>query len=96
VFEVLQKHGVEVPGKVALLGYDDFQMAAFVRPSISVIQQPIEQMGRVAAEMLFERLKRGGAGGASGWFDGQQVKLATKLVRRASCGCEPENESIHS
>jgi LacI family transcriptional regulator len=35
-----------VPQSIALLGFDDFELASTVRPSISVIQQPVEEMGR--------------------------------------------------
>jgi len=44
VFEVLQEQKMAVPKKIALLGYDDFELAETVRPSVSVIQQPIEDL----------------------------------------------------
>jgi LacI family transcriptional regulator len=93
VFEVLQKLGVEIPGKVALLGYDDFQLAEVVRPSISVIRQPIEEMGRVAAQLLFKRFLGGGPWDGGGSSNREQVQLTTKLVLRASCGCGPAAKS---
>ena len=87
IFEVLQKQQVLIPKKVALLGYDDFQLAETVRPSISVIQQPIEELGRVAAESLFARLL--GSKDGSGMHPDEFV-LKTKLIRRGSCGCHPD------
>jgi LacI family transcriptional regulator len=89
-FEVLQKHNIEIPRTVALLGYDDFQLAETVRPSISVIQQPIDEIGRVAAELLFRRLL-GSAGFAAQDESSlpRPVLLTTSLIRRASCGCSP-------
>lgn len=87
VFETLQKHGVNVPETVALLGYDDFQMAEALRPSISVIRQPIEEIGHAAAELLFERLLNQGAPKGSGSLQRRQVVLTTRLVLRNSCGC---------
>jgi LacI family transcriptional regulator len=93
VFEVLQKLGVEIPGRVALLGYDDFQLAEVVRPSISVIRQPIEEMGRVAAQLLFKRFLGGGPWDGGGSSNREQVQLTTKLVLRASCGCGPAAKS---
>ena len=87
IFEVLQKHKVAVPKKVALLGYDDFQLAETVRPSISVIEQPIQELGRIAAECLFERLL--GAKSDSAMCPKETV-LKTRLVRRSSCGCHPD------
>jgi LacI family transcriptional regulator len=88
-FEVLQKHNVAIPRSVALLGYDDFQLAETVRPSISVIRQPIDEIGRVAAELLFERLFAPSNGGLGGSARTRQVQLKTQLILRASCGCLP-------
>lgn len=91
-FEALQKLNVSVPKTIALLGFDDFELAATVRPSVSVVQQPVEEIGRVAAELLFEQLlgkrtprlpvkpKRP-----------RQVILETRLIRRSSCGCTPNS-----
>lgn len=85
-FEALQKLNVAVPKTVALLGFDDFELAATVRPSVSVVQQPVEEIGRVAAELLFEQLlgKR-----TSKPKRPRQVILETRLIQRSSCGCSP-------
>ena len=86
-FEVLQKLGIAIPKQVALLGFDDFELAATLRPTISVIQQPVEEIGRAAAELLFELLPGGRKGTAVGRT--RRVTLETHLIRRASCGCIP-------
>jgi len=87
-FEALRKRKISVPGTVALLGYDDFQLAGTVRPSISVIQQPIEAIGRVAAELLFERLSGFPiVKGSAKLARPMQVQLKTRFVQRSSCGC---------
>jgi LacI family transcriptional regulator len=87
-FEALQKLNVSVPESVALLGFDDFELASTLRPSISVIQQPVEEIGRQAAEALFSQLhdeyKTDGHRSAKRI---QQSKLQTLLVPRGSCGC---------
>jgi LacI family transcriptional regulator, galactose operon repressor len=89
-FEVLQALNVQVPQSVALLGFDDFELASTVRPSISVVQQPVEEIGRKAAEILFDQLqedRRPGPGGPP--KQPLQVKLQTRLIQRSSCGCVP-------
>ncbi|WP_263359702.1 LacI family DNA-binding transcriptional regulator [Acidicapsa ligni] len=85
-FEVLQKFRISVPKQVALLGYDDFELASSLRPSITVVQQPISDLGRIAAEMLFAVMAQQprGAGRST-----EQVKLDTRLIVRSSCGCNP-------
>jgi LacI family transcriptional regulator len=88
VFEALQKLNVPIPASVALLGYDDFELASTVRPSISVIQQPVEEIGRITAELLFEELLHQSRGDRpSKPRPARKVQLETRLIRRASCGC---------
>jgi LacI family transcriptional regulator len=91
-FEALQKFNVAVPQSIALIGFDDFELASTVRPSISVIQQPVEEIGRRAAEILFEQLfdERKNSLSASS-RQPRQIKLKTHLIPRSSCGCNPPN-----
>ena len=87
-FEALQKLNVAVPQSIALLGFDDFELASTVRPSISVIQQPVEEIGRRAAEILFGQLlgeRRTGSTASSKLA--QPVLLQTRLIRRNCLGC---------
>jgi LacI family transcriptional regulator len=93
-FEALQRRSVPIPGKVALLGYDDFQLAGTVRPAITVVQQPIEELGKTAAELLFRHLKGASAAAMPAKArTRQQVLLKTSLIPRASCGCRPDPSS---
>jgi LacI family transcriptional regulator len=89
-FEVLQRFNIRVPETVALLGFDDFELASTVRPSISVIQQPAEEIGRRAAELLFDQLqvdrKTANPAGAR---TAKRLTLETRLIQRSSCGCTP-------
>ena len=87
-FEVLQRMRVSIPGTIALVGYDDFELAGTVRPSITVIQQPVAEIARVAAQLLFTELSALGQSkppARSGSV--QHVRLETRLIRRESCGC---------
>jgi LacI family transcriptional regulator len=55
-----------------------------------VVQQPVEDLGRIAAEILFEQLfpaKKKKHPLTKKRQD--QVKLETRLVLRTSCGCNP-------
>jgi LacI family transcriptional regulator len=87
-FEALQKFNVAVPQSIALLGFDDFELASTVRPSISVIHQPVEEIGRRAAEILFEQLSEEHKPSSSS--PAREIKMKTHLIRRSSCGCIPE------
>jgi len=89
-FEVLQSLNISIPQSIALLGFDDFELASTVRPSISVVQQPVEEIGRRAAEILFDQLlnERRAIPGAVARHP-LQIKLPTRLIQRSSCGCTP-------
>jgi LacI family transcriptional regulator len=88
--EALQKFNIAVPQVIALLGFDDFELASAVRPSISVIQQPVEEIGRKAAEILFQQLfDEHRSSTSSSAKRARQIKLKTRLILRSSCGCPP-------
>jgi LacI family transcriptional regulator len=86
-FEVLQKLNVAMPKPIALLGFDDFELATTLRPSVSVVQQPVEDIGRAAAELLFEKFLGVSNGSPGRGARPRRVLLETHLIRRGSCGC---------
>lgn len=80
IFEAAADTGMRVPEDVAMAGFEDFRWAGFVKPGLTVVRQPGEEMGRRAAQMLFDRLS-GKAGPP------ESIVLDTKLIIRESCGC---------
>jgi LacI family transcriptional regulator len=62
---------------VALVGFDDFELADLLRPGISVIAQDPALLGRTAARLLFRRLD--GAAGPP-----HRVELSGHLIARGS------------
>ena len=58
VYKLLHRAGVRIPEKMALLGFDDFDLADTLQPPITVVRQPVEAMATKAAELLFEALER--------------------------------------
>jgi len=88
-YNALQRFGVRVPQQVALAGHDDFLLASSLRPSVTVIQQPVEEIARTAAKLLFENLTRvQNKTGAEPSASTKTVRLQSQLILRASCGCE--------
>ncbi len=81
VLQEVQRRELRIPEDMALICFDDFVAASLVSPAITVIQQPVAELGQRAAEMLMERLK------ASSQGPPRRVVLSTKLVIRRSCGC---------
>ena len=79
VYQILRSAGFAMPREIALIGYDDFELADVLEPPISVIRQPVEQIATRAAENLFAAL-------ASGSTAVHETVLPVELVTRASCG----------
>ena len=52
VLQVLREKGVDVPGEVSLVGFDDIPLASMVCPALTTVAQPKEEMGIKAMEML--------------------------------------------
>jgi LacI family transcriptional regulator len=91
-FEVLQKLNISMPKPIALLGFDDFELATTLRPSVSVVQQPVEEIGRAAAELLFEKFPgSSNAALATRSAKPRRILFETQLIRRSSCGCAPHS-----
>lgn len=57
----LRDQGIAVPDDVAVVGYDGVDGTAYYTPSLTTVQQPFEDLGRVALEVLVEALRTGGA-----------------------------------
>jgi LacI family transcriptional regulator len=74
--------GVRIPEDLALVAFDDFDMAEVLVPRVSAVRQPAQELGRVAANLLFDRLAD-----AEVARQGTAVVLPVQWVPRNSCGC---------
>jgi len=52
----LEESGLRVPTDVAVMGYDDINIASVMRPRLSTIAQPKYEMGWIAAETIIKRM----------------------------------------
>jgi len=55
---LLQEKGVEVPGQIAVVGFDDIRDCTFVTPALTTIRQPMKEIGREAARLLLESITK--------------------------------------
>ncbi len=56
IMHTAQRLGRDVPGDVAVAGFDDFPFAAFSRPALTTVRIPAYEMGVRAAAILIDRL----------------------------------------
>ena len=83
VMSALRKHGLSVPGQVAVTGFDDIPLARHLRTSLTTVRQPIKQLGSTAFDVLYSMLNRE-------HLPARDIVLPTELIRRESCGCPAE------
>jgi LacI family transcriptional regulator len=77
-YQVLQDMGVPIPKSIALIGFDDFELADALRPPITVMRQSVTAIATRAAEMLFAAMETGQRRQAT-------VTMKVELVHRGSC-----------
>jgi LacI family transcriptional regulator len=81
-YEGAQRAGRSVPDDVSLVGFDDLEWTTIVRPPLTVVVQPVYELGAAAATRLLARL----AGDDS---PPAVQTLATTFAVRASTGPAP-------
>lgn len=79
VMTVIRSLGLRIPDDVAVTGFDDIVMSAHLDPPLTTVRHPAAQVGRRAAELLFEQLEHGAAAASI-------ERVPCELVIRSSCG----------
>ena len=74
----LTMHGVRVPEECAIVGYDDIDFAAAAAVPLSSVRQPRAQLGRTAAQLLFDEVSEGKT------HSHRNVVFQPELIARAS------------
>jgi len=83
--QALEESGLKVPQDVAIIGFDNRLEGAVHEPGLSSVHVPLYNMGYQALKRMFEHLE-----GKTELSD--RIKVDTRLVVRASCGCGFRND----
>ncbi len=76
----LSNRGLKVPDDCSVIGFDDVPMAELSTPGLTTIRQPMERMGKYAAEVVGDQISQGSVRKA-----GEPLKLLEpELVMRQS------------
>lgn len=76
-YDALRQLGLEVPRDVAVIGFDDRDIAQYMHPPLSTLVLPLYEMGRTAVELLLDD-----AGGLHS--SPSRIKVECEIVERAS------------
>ena len=77
VCKAIRQAGKSIPGDIAVVGFDNYDFASFVSPSLTTIDQPLEKIGRVAFSQLKKIVDREE-------IEERSVLLDARLIRRES------------
>ena len=77
ILEAARQHGVRVPQDLSVIGFDDTSIASLCSPQVTVIRQPLQEIGAEAVRTVMSALKEGRDLGSP-------VELQTTLVVRGS------------
>lgn len=82
VMRALAEHGVDVPGDVSLVGFNDRPVCELTRPRLTSVSVPKGLFGALAVELLAERMERP----AENRADFRKVEVGVELAVRESSG----------
>lgn len=68
--QILEANGIDVPGKIAVIGFGDGPNATIAHPPLSTVEQKGYEMGREAVRLLIQRLEN----------PGTQINFQTKIL----------------
>ncbi|WP_430789943.1 LacI family DNA-binding transcriptional regulator [Virgibacillus flavescens] len=80
ILKFVKENEKNIPEDFALIGIDDVSFASFYNPSLTTIAQPTFEMGKKAAEILLNKIKK------TQTDDTEEVyRFEPMLIKRSSC-----------
>ena len=71
--QVAKERGISVPQDLTIIGFDGIEAVKYTDPPLPTVEQPLGELGKVAAEILAERIRGGEEKG---------ITLPCKLIER--------------
>ncbi|GDY25414.1 hypothetical protein AHAT_13040 [Agarivorans sp. Toyoura001] len=88
VIEELDRQQIAIPEQILVTGFDDFEYADAIRPSLSTAIYPAQRAGALASQLISDRLQ--------GTQLEPQYQLETMARFRASTGAPVKDSALHS
>lgn len=76
-----RESGLQVPADLAVVGFDDIEVASHTDPPLTTMRVPKEEMGALAVRKMVEKIESGGK-------LSDKTLIAAELVIRGSCGAK--------
>lgn len=79
---IINERGLSIPQDLSWIGFDSLSMAQIFKPRLTIVAQPVRQIGETAAELILERMS--GQGGPD--LEAREVILPGELIEGLSTG----------
>lgn len=76
-YQALYQAGLRIPDDIAVVGYDDIELAKYMTPPLTTIHQPKDELGELAIDVLIHRI-------AQPALQQQRLQLTPVLMERGS------------
>jgi len=76
-YQALYQAGLHIPEDMAIVGYDDIELARYMTPPLTTIHQPKDELGELAIDVLINRM-------AEPELTQQRLQLTPELMVRGS------------
>jgi len=77
--KIINDYGLNVPEDISVIGYDNIEISAIIKPPLTTIRQPKYLLGKLATEQLFEIIENGSK------KEIKRIVLKPDLIIRNSC-----------
>lgn len=90
--KAIESNSLKVPDDVAIVGYDDINIARMIKPALTTIRQPVKEMAKAAVALLIELIEAD----ENQEITPKNLLFQMELVIRESSGAmekEPSNDN---
>jgi LacI family fructose operon transcriptional repressor len=84
VLRAARAAGLRIPADVAVAGFDNEPWTGLVEPGLTVIEQPLAEIGRLAMTLLFDRLRMPDAPVRKVMLSGRCVPRGSTAARKVA------------
>lgn len=77
----LKENKIKIPEEIAVIGYDNYEWATITDPPLSVVKQPISEIGIKAAELILNLINKE----EEKKHKFKDIRLKNELIIRSSC-----------
>jgi DNA-binding LacI/PurR family transcriptional regulator len=77
--KAIKESGLRVPEDISIISIDDIDMAQYVSPMLTTVHIPIDELGKITAKTLIDRIEHGHS-------LPMKIEIPFTLTKRESCG----------